>query len=179
MFKWRGLAPNIGNKPESKTFLPEFMQETLDAFRALAIYFGLPVLTAFFLLRHGGEPFRSLPHYYLLTLTVLIKRLHIFYLLHLVPALIVRYIFAKRLKKRWALAVAMLLSVVALLILFPAIPFPNFKTLKDVMIYASACPCLMAYFTLRINRVRFSGAFVLAVFMGLLCWGFLVGRNLP
>ena len=175
---WNPIAGG-GGKPESEELLPEFMQEALDALRALAIYFGLPALTAFFLLRDSGAPFRSMWRYYALVLTILFKRQHVFYLLQLAPALLARYALAKRFRRSWALAASVSLNVMAFLVLFPFAPFPGFDTLKDIAIYLSVCPCLMTYFTLRINRVRLSGASVLAVFLGLLCWGFLVGRKLP
>jgi len=179
MFKRRSPAPGIWRKPENAHLLPEFMQEAMDALRSLAVYFGLPAVTAFFLLSYGGESFKSLPRYYIYALAIIFKRQHIFYLIHLIPALIVRYVFAKRFKILWALTAAVSFNVAAFLILYPAAPFPNIKMLKDIAIYVSVCPCLMTYFTLRINRLRFSGACVIAVFLGLLCWGFWAEKNLP
>ena len=160
-------------KPDSEDLVPDFMQEAMDLFRASVVYFGTPVLAAYFLLRYHGLPFSRLPVYYLRVLSSIFGNQNLFYLLHLVPALGVRYLVSGvRLGVKGAFFIALLFDFLALLIVYPASSLLNFAVLKNICLYVALCPSLMAFFTLRIQRLHFSGGVVICIFLGLLVRGF-------
>ena len=165
-------------KPSGEELLPDFMQATMNALRALLVYLGPSLLTAFLLLNQNGGPLTSLPIYYFHALYVLFTRQSLFYLIHLVLALAIRYfIQGARLGVRSALVTAAALDALAIFITYPAAVFFNLGVLKNILIYISTAPVLMTFFTLRIHRLRFSGAFTIAIFIGLLCWKFFAGNT--
>jgi lysylphosphatidylglycerol synthetase-like protein (DUF2156 family) len=160
-------------KPDSEDLMPEFMREATDFFKASVLYFGLPMITAALLLRYNKQAFRFLPFYYARTLQALFKSQHGFYLLHLLPALAVRYLFyGVRLRVKEAFVVSVIVDLLAIVLIYPVRSLLNPEILKNVYLYAALCPLLMAFFTLRIDRLRYSGGVVIVIFIGILCWGF-------
>jgi hypothetical protein len=102
----------------------------------------------------------------------------VFYLLHLLPALAARYVaYGARFGAKSAIVVSLLIDFAALVIVRSDISilnlnFPNVNFLKNVYLYVALAPLLMTFFTLRINRLCFSGSCVIIFFLGTLCWGF-------
>ncbi|MDR2180088.1 MAG: hypothetical protein LBP21_07245 [Synergistaceae bacterium] len=160
-------------KPHSEDLVPDFMQEAMDLFRALFVYFGLPGLTACLLLRYQQRSWTLLPTYYFYVLATIFTRQSLFYLLHLGPALVLRYlVYGARFGVKGSLFIAVSLDFLSLLIVYPVHSLLNFEVLKNIYTYAALCPLSMTFFTLRIPRLRFLGGVVLALFIGLLCWNF-------
>jgi hypothetical protein len=161
-------------KPDGEDLIPDFMQEAMDLFKALFVYFGLPALTAYLLLRYHKRPLTLLPSFYLHTLTAVFTRQSLFYLLHLGPALVFRYLICGT---RWGIKGSLLMSVVinflSILVFCPAPSLLNVEILKNIYAYTALCPLLMTFFTLRIPRLRFLGGVVITIFIGLLCWNLL------
>jgi hypothetical protein len=164
-------------KPDGEYLLPEFLRETMDCCKAAAIYFGLPALTAYLALRYRRVPFTSwvsyMPYYYAHTLKVIFTRDNLFYLLHLGPALVGRYVICKRrFSVKEAVALSLLIDFAAIVVIYPFIFRSNAGVLKHIYLYSAFCPLLMTFFTLRIDRMRVSGGCVIFLFVGLLCWRF-------
>jgi hypothetical protein len=160
-------------KPDSEELVPDFMQEAMNAFKASFVYFGLPALAACLLLRDGRQPFTLFPSYYAYVLTTIFARQNIFYLLHLGPALILRYLIrGARLGVKGSLLASASIDLFALVIEYPVAALLTPEVLKDIYIYSAVWPLLMTFFTLRIHRLRLSGGVVIVIFIGLLCWRF-------
>jgi hypothetical protein len=152
--------------------MPDFMREAMGFFKALILYLGLPMITAALLLRYNKQGFRALPFYYAQTLQALFKSQNGFYLLHLLPALVVRYLFyGARLGVKEAFFVSAIVDFLAIALIYPIQSLLNLEILKNIYLYSALCPFLMAFFTLRIDRLRYAGAVAIVIFIGLLCWG--------
>jgi hypothetical protein len=163
-------------KPDSEDLIPDFMQEAMDLFKALLVYFGLPALTAYFLLRYNKRPLTVFPSYYLHVLTAIFTRQNLFYLLHLGPALVLRYLICgTRVGVKGSLLTSISIDFLSIAVVYPASSLLDVEILKNIYLYAALCPLLMTFFTLRIPRLRFLGGAVLAIFIGLLCWNFFSG----
>jgi hypothetical protein len=160
-------------KPDSGDLVPDFMQEAMDLFKALLVYLGLPALTAYLLLRYHRRSLTLLPSYYLYAVTTIFTHQSLFYLLHLGPALVLRYLICgTRFGVKGSLIISVSIDFLALVVVYPVPSLLDFEILKNIYIYAALCPLLMTYFTLRIPRLRFLGGVVIAIFIGLLCWNF-------
>jgi hypothetical protein len=160
-------------KPDSEDLIPDFMQEAMDLFKALVVYFGLPALTAYFLLRYNKRSLTLFPSYYLHVLVTIFTRQNLFYLLHLGPALILRYLVCgTRFGVGGSLLASVVIDFLSLAIVYPVSSLLNFGILKNICVYVALCPLLMTFFTLRIPRLRFLGGAVIIIFIGLLCWSF-------
>jgi hypothetical protein len=161
-------------KPDSEDLTPDFMQEAMDFFRASLVYFGSPMWTACLLLRYDKQSFTLFPSYYVYVLSAIFNRQSLLYLLHLGPALILRYLICgARFGFRGSLIVSVLIDFLSLAVVYPASSLLNFEILKNVCVYVAVCPLLMTFCTLRIPRLRFMGGVVIVIFIGMLCWGFL------
>jgi hypothetical protein len=160
-------------KPDGEDLIPDFMEEAMDLFKALFVYFGLPLLTAYFLLRYHKQPLTLFPSFYLYALDTVFTRQSLFYLLHLGPALVLRYLICgTRLGIKGSLLASVSIDFLSIAVVYPALSLLKVEMLKNIYLYAALCPLLMTFFTLRIPRLRFLGGVVLAIFMGLLCWNF-------
>jgi hypothetical protein len=163
----------VMKKPDSEDLIPDFMQKAMDLLKALFVYFGLPALTAYFLLRHNKLSLTLFPSYYLHVLTAIFARQSLFYLLHLVPALVLRYLICgTRLGVKGSLLASVSIDFLSIAVVYPASSLLNAEMLRNIYLYAALCPLLMTFFTLRIPRLRFLGGAVMAIFIGLLCWNF-------
>ena len=159
-------------KPDSEDLLPVFMQNAMGFLKALAVFFGLPAITACVLMRHNYADYTQFPALYMLTLDSIFKSQNIFYLIHIVPAIAVRFFYGQKFKAGSAFLIAMFLFGMAVLSLYPISSVLNPQILKNIASFIMAPPLLMAFFILRIHRLLASGSAVILVFMGLLCVNF-------
>jgi hypothetical protein len=160
-------------KPDSEDLIPDFMQEAMDFFKALLVYLGPPALTAYFLLRYHQRPLTLFPSYYVRAVVTIFTRQNLFYLLHLGPALVLRYLVCgARFGVKGGLAAAILIDFLSLAAIYPVSSLRNPEALKNIYLCVALCPLSMTFFTLRIPRLRFSGGVVITIFIGLLCWSF-------
>ena len=159
-------------KPDGEDLLPTFMQSTMDFFKALAVFLGLPAITACLLMRHYHAGYAHFPLWYMSVIESVFKRQNALYLIQIVPAAAVRYFFEKRLKVGEALVVAASLFVVAVLSVYPGRALLNPQTLKNIVYFIMTPPLLTAFFILRINRLSVSGSLVILFFVVMLCAGF-------
>ncbi|MDR1873750.1 MAG: hypothetical protein LBQ90_01875 [Synergistaceae bacterium] len=160
-------------RPDSEDLLPYFMQEATGFFKALALYFGIPVLTTCMLLYHQGVSFSLTPVWYGHTLRSIFTSQNLFYLIHLIPALGMRFFARRRFEVNGALVTALLLDLLALLVVYPVRSIRNPANLKNILMFISPAPVLMVFFTLRMYRLRISGGIVIVVFLALLGWQWL------
>lgn len=159
-------------KPDGDDLVPEFVRETTGFIMAFAVYFGLPVLAAFLMMHGPRFDFASLMRSYHGVLHNIFTQQNLFYLAHLGPALLLRYVLLrKNLQGNAALGVSLLLSIVAVGIFYPFKALVAPKGLQNIYLYVALYPLLMTFFTLRIRRLRFSGFVVFAVFLLFLCFG--------
>lgn len=159
-------------KPDGNDLVPEFVRETTGFIMAFVVYFGLPVVAAFLLIHGPRFDFASLMRSYHGVLHNIFTQQNLFYLAHLGPTLLFRYVFLrKNLQGNAALGVSLLLSIVAVGVFYPATALVATGGLRNIYFYVALYPFLMTFFTLRIRRLRFSGFVVLAVFLLFLCFG--------
>ncbi|MDR1730653.1 MAG: hypothetical protein LBR61_01025 [Synergistaceae bacterium] len=160
-------------KPDEEDLLPLFMQETMGLCKAVAVYFGIPLLTAAMLLHAQGRSLRFLLPWYGQVLRSIFTSQNLFYLLHVGPAMIMRFVSGKRFSGKTAVTVALCFDLLAILIVYPVRPIvQNPSLLKNIFLFAAIPPLLTAFCTLRINRLQISGGLVILVFLGLLCQKF-------
>ena len=159
-------------KPDGEDLIPVFMQSAMGFCTALAVFFGLPAVTACVLIWHYHQSFTLLPVSYMYTLESIFRNQNVFYLMHLVPAFAVRFLYGQRMKAGGALALATFLFALALLLVYPAGALTDLRRLKNIAFFIMAPPLLMAFFILRIHKLLASGSLVILVFLGLLCAGF-------
>ena len=155
-------------KPDSEDLLPAFMQSAMGFCSALIVFFGLPAVTTCFLMRHYHLRYTLFPTWYTYTISSIFRDQNVFYLVHLVPAISVRF-FYQRLKVNGALVTAVFLSVMAVLLVYPVRSITNPQALKNIASFVMLPPLLMAFFILRIQRLRASGSLVIMFFLALLC----------
>ncbi|MDR3265614.1 MAG: hypothetical protein LBT15_06360 [Synergistaceae bacterium] len=155
-------------KPDSEDLLPLFMHETTGFFRAMAVYFGIPVLLTVMLLRYYGVTYSLILPWYVSTLYSIFTSQNVFYIIHMAPACAIRVFLGKRLAMKTAFLTALLLDMLALLIVHPVHALMTRHLLRNILIFAALSPVLMTFFTLRIQHLRISGGIVIAVFLGLL-----------
>jgi hypothetical protein len=160
----------VWDKPDSEELLPYFMQETTGFFRAMILYFGLPALTTCMLLYYHRVSFSLIFLWYGHTLNSIFTSQNLFYLIHLVPALAARFIYGRRFTVKTAFMAALLLDLLALPITYPVRSLLTPAIRKNIFLFASLPPLLMAFFTLRIYRLRIAGGIVIVVFLGMLSW---------
>ena len=160
------------SKPDGEDLLPAFMQSAMGFCAALAVFFGLPAVSACVLIWRYNQSFTLFPVSYMYTLETIFKNQNVFYLIHLIPAFAVRFFYGQRLKGGGAFAFAVFLSVAAVLLTYSPGALANLQTLKDIAFFIVAPPLLMAFFILRINKLLASGSLVILIFLGLLCAGF-------
>ncbi len=161
-------------KPDSEDLMPVFMLEATGLFKALAVYFGIPAVLSCVLLRLSNLEFAFFFKIYANVLREIFTTLNLFYLLHLIPSLLLRYlIYRGRFSNRGAFFVSALIALLALLIVYPLHSILNPKVLTDIILYVALSPFLMALFTLRINRLSFLGGSVIVLFIALLGSGFI------
>ena len=156
-------------KPDSEKLLPDFMQNAMGFCAALAVFFGLPAITTCLLMRLHHLRYTLFPLWYMHTLDTIFTKLNVFYLIHLVPAIVVRYFFKTRLKVSEALIMAFLLSVLAVLLIYPGKSIVNPRMLKNIAVFTVPPPLLMAFFILRIHKLRTWGSIVIMFYIGILC----------
>jgi hypothetical protein len=160
-------------KPDSEELLPTFMQSAMGFFNALAVFFGLPAITACALMRYNHVDYTYFPAWYMYALNSIFKDQNVFYLMHLVPAMAMRFICGKKLKAGNSLLLAAFLFAIALVLLYPVSSVLNPRILKSIAVFIMVPPLLMTFFILRIHRLLTSGSIVIVIFLGLLCMKFL------
>ena len=163
----------LWKKPHGDDLLPVFMQETTGLVKTAGLLWGTPALSAYLLMRHDGRPWAVFGDYYAGVLSTVFGPLGIFYVFHLMPALLVRFLIGgeKGLSPMRALFLAVFLDFLALLLVYPPEVLLNPATLFNILFYAALAPTMTAFFTLRITRLRFSGVAAIVVFVVFLCRG--------
>ena len=156
-------------KPDSEDLLPAFMQDAMGFCAALIVFLGLPAVTTCFLMRYYRLRYTLFPVWYMYTLDSIIKSQNVLYLIHIVPAFALRLFYGARMKVSNALIVAAFLFTIAVFLLYPVRAIVNPQTLKNIAFFVMTPPLLMAFFILRIHRLRASGILVILFFLGLLC----------